>query len=433
MKHLTTTTNATYREINFPALLVGLLCVQPLFVLVFKSWSSGILILAGFTCLVALVISKSQRIDVHETVSMDWSFRIFLLSFSLPFILISFSGFLSNKFNLSTLDSPARFLIAIPIFLLARQVKLDVVKILILGLTLGLILTLVDQEFFPSEHPWSPSRMSNQFADPLSFGYISLTFALVSLASLFHEKSQPFWLMILKGTACCVGFYLSVMTESRTGWFAIPLVLIFLLYVKRKNLTFRSQAFALIFIAIASVVAYSTIEKINSRMNAGVDEFTGYSFQGVAPDTSIGMRITFLRIAYDMVSKRPLTGYGNTQITKPDVPNIVRTYASPYTIAFALSSGFHNEIITNAVQYGLLVAAASLLLFMAPLGIYWQSLKKSSYQKQHAAVVGIVFTLTFFVSSFSTEVFGLKYTTSLYALITALLCAATTRNNSEAS
>jgi len=293
---------STHQQFKHLTLLIGLVCVQPLFVLVIKGWSSGILILAGVTCLIVIVASNLRQFDPQRNVSMGLNFRPFLLSYSLLFVSICVSGLLSNNLDVTELDSPSRFLIAIPIFIWLRHVRVDTTQTLILSVTLGLIVTLVSQTFFPSEHPWHATRMSNQFADPLSFGYITLSFALTSLISLFYAKSQPVWLMTLKGVSCCAGFYMSVLTESRSGWFAVPLVLIFLLLAKRKHLMLREVALYLIIVLGTAIAAYSFIERIHSRISEGINDLSGYSFQGIAPDTSLGLRITFLRIAYDMVS-----------------------------------------------------------------------------------------------------------------------------------
>lgn len=413
--------------------LVGLLCMQPLFVLIIQGWSSGVLILGGLACLMVILTARYQRFDTPKSSQEAWDFYLFLLSFSLLFVLILISSLLRSSFDFSVLDSPVRFLLAIPVFLLVRRIRFDVTQTLTLFMSSGIVVTLIHQLFFPSEHTWHPTRMSTHFVDPLAFGYISLSFALTALVSLICAKQQPVVLMALKIIAFCIGIYMSVMSESRSGWLAIPLVLVFLLYLKRKNLTYKSLAFFLLIGSGAAILTYNSVERIKLRVDTGINELSSYSFQGVAPDTSIGMRITFLRIAVDMVSQRPYSGHGDTQKNKPDIPKNLTNYASPGTIDFAFSSGFHNEIVTHAVQHGFLSAFAALLLFLGPLGIYWQGLKKPSLATQHASAVGIAFTLTYFVSSFSTEVFGLKYTASLYALVTAILCAATTRINSKSS
>lgn len=421
-----TTTPA--RRIHRLTLLAWLLCMQPLFTLIIRGWSSATLVLGGLACLVALIVSRKVLFRaVPGSLSKGWEFHSFLLSNSLLFVCVALLGLVRNDVHPAMLDSPARFLFAIPVFILLRQLRVNITQTLLLCVTLGLLFTLADQTFFPSKNPWSKDRMSSHFADPLAFGYIALSFSMMALTSLVYPERPSRWRALLTVLAICAGIYMSIMTASRTGWLAIPLVVMFLLYLKRKQLNLRTTAISLCLVVAAPIVAFGVSENVRSRVNAAVNDVAGYSFEGIAPDTSVGMRITFLRIASDMIAEQPLTGYGDTQAKKPEVPAIVKTYASPFTIDFALSSGFHNEVVTNAVQYGVPSGVAALLLFLVPLAIYWKNLNNPLPSNRLAAALGIAFCLTYFISSLSTEVFGLKYTASLYGLMTAILCAAATR------
>lgn len=422
-----------HRKIDCLTLLAWFLCMQPLLVLVIKGWSSTILILGGLACLITIAISKKKLVDFVQPTPRGWELNAFLFTNSLPFLLIGMAGLLRNDLHAAQLDSPTRFLLAVPVFLLVRHLRTNIVHVLTIFVALGLLSTLAHQVFFPSPRLWDEMRMSNHFADPLAFGYISLSFALISLTSLGFSQTKELWLVILKIFAFGTGIYMSVMTQSRTGWLAAPLVLAFLLYLKREQLSLRAISISLLFALSGSIATYTISEKIHSRVDYMINELVDYSFQGVAPDTSVGLRITFLRIAFDLIVDQPVLGHGDTQIKQPVIPNVVKSYASPYAIDFALSSGFHNEVITNAVQHGLPVALATFLIFAIPFAIYCRGLRKPISSNNYAAAIGIVFTLTYFISSLSTEVFGLKYTGSLYALVTALLCAATTRDTPEIS
>lgn len=421
-------TLTTARRLDYPTLLTGLLCMQPLFALVVKGWSSGTLLLGGLACLLSLFLyRKSLAPSISGSTTRGWEFHAFWISNCLLFIFVAVSGLLRHDLRISNLDSPARFLLAIPVFILLRQLRVNITQMMTLCVTLALILTLLDQTLFPSKNPWASDRMSNHFADPLAFGYIVLSFSMMALTSLVYSMPRSRWLTLLTVIAFCAGVYMNIMTQSRTGWLAIPLGLGFLLYSKRKNLNTKSTIFILSITAAALLLIYGFSERVRLRIGAAISDITSYSLVGIAPDTSVGMRITFLRIASDMIAERPLIGHGDTQQKRPNVPEIVNSYASPHAINFALSSGFHNEVVTNAVQYGILSGIAALLLFLVPLAIYWKNLHASQTSNQYAAALGIVFTLTYFTSSLSTEVFGLKYTASLYALMTAILCAAATR------
>lgn len=425
-------TTTPHRQFNYLSILAWSLCVQPLFTLVIKGWASGTLLLGGLACLIALIVSRKTLFSAAPDSAKNEGEHAFMAVNSLLFISIALTGLIRKDLHPTSLDSPIRFLLAIPVFIFLRKLRINLTQALLICITLGLLLTLVDQIFFPSKTPWSTNRMSSYFADPLAFGYIALSFSLMALTSLVHAKRQSYGHTLLTVAAICAGVYMNIMTASRTGWLAVPLVIIFLFYLKRKQLNPRTTSIAVGLVVAAAVVAYGISENVRSRVSATANDIVSYSFEGIAPDTSVGMRITFLRMALDMIVEHPLTGYGDTQTKKPEVPAVVKMYASQDAIDFAMASGFHNEIVTSTVQYGLPAGLSALLLFLVPLAIYWKQLKNPHEGSQFAAALGIAFTLTYFVSSLSTEVFGLKYTTSLYALVTAILCAAATRTESSA-
>jgi O-antigen ligase len=124
------------------------------------------------------------------------------------------------------------------------------------------------------------------------------------------------------------------------------------------------------------------------------------------------------------VLEHPLQGSGDTQMNPLTPPPHVHTYATKFASDFALSSGFHNEFVTNGVQSGLLAVLATASLFGVPIFIYWRTLKVGKPIQKNAALAGLAFAITLFVSSLSTEVFGLKYTASFYAMMNAILCGA---------
>lgn len=407
--------------------LIPLLCIQPLFVLTVQSWSSGALVLGGLTSLITIVLLKQQSFDGSP--EKTWQYQAFLLSFSLLFICIGITGLLRQDLHVAHLDSPARFLLAIPIFILIRRSTVDALSILTMAIVIGTLLTLSIQLLPSARQPWDANRMSSHFADPLSFGYITLAFALLALTSIWQTRPHGPKLTVLKGLAFTAGLYMSIQTQSRTGWLAIPVLAAIAIYVNRNRLP--SWRFSIpAFLVITSMFAlYNSSEIVQTRINQTLDDISHYSFEGVAPETSVGLRLTFLRIAADMISQKPVLGYGDTQVTKPEVPVSVKAYASDFAIDFALSAGFHNEIVTTAVQYGLFSALAAALCFLIPLSIYWIGLQSESSTSRQAASLGIAFTLVYMMSSISTEVFGLKYTVSLYAMTTAILCGIVTRDH----
>jgi O-antigen ligase len=265
--------------------------------------------------------------------------------------------------------------------------------------------------------------MATYFADPLVFGYTSLTLGLMSLTSIHLLEKDDIKLVILKLIGFFVGVYLSVESGSRTGWLAIPLVMYIAVY-NRKLLNGKALHFLiLVLIGLLTIGAFSISETVRQRVIMAVNEFINYSWQGMAPETSVGFRMTFLRIATDMFAVSPWAGFGDNGYDLESLPHQIYSYATPESIRLAFNAGFHNEMVSNGVRYGIGGIVSAAMLFIGPMIIFAQQVVNDSIVKRSNALLGLVFTTCFFVSSFSTEVFDLKYMASFYALIVAILCA----------
>lgn len=411
--------------------LIWMLCSQPLFIIVVKNWSNGILIIGGLISLAMLALQRNmgtRRISLPESTRAPLFFTIAFASLATTTLL---AGVSRGHIDWSLLDSPARFLLAIPVFYFIRRSSTEVVHKLVLCVCLGLIFTLGHQMFFPHDRDWSAERMSNHFVDPLAFGYISLSLAFISLCSIHLPHKNSTAMVFLKALAGFIGIYMSVRTASRTGWIALPFVGLCLLYFYNHKIRIKALLGVVALCIAVLISGYQTSQIVKTRVDQTWQDIATYSFRGIAPDTSIGLRVTFVRMAMDMLREHPISGYGNTQKVHPAIPPTVSEYASPFAQGFALSSGFHNEIITNGIQSGIPAMIAVLLIFGVPLWIYIHAFSASDEQVKTAGLLGFVFGLTILISSMSTEVFGLKYTTSYYALMTAFLCGICLRTNKQ--
>lgn len=397
--------------------------LAPLFLVTIRSWSSAVLILGSFLCLLYLLCQKCGLLsDFNANLTFKPVIVFTLLG---PACAIAFSSMLRGKHVWPDYDSASRFLVAIAIFLFAIRERINIAKYLQYTAPSSLTLTLLHQLYFPQPKVWGPYRMSTYFADPLVFGYTSLTLGLISLISinLLTKDSKPMVTFKLLGTT--IGFYLSVMSESRTGWLAVPFVITIWLYQQKRfkdnGTRFNLWAVGLIMVLGLGLLAFSSTG--HQRWTLAFQELLDYSWVGIAPDTSIGRRITFLRIAFDMFRNNPIMGFGDTSNKLISLPPHIFAYAPKESLKIALTSGFHNEIVTNTIRFGIAGMVSTVMLFAIPLGVFVHQLRSASRVQQANSLIGVVFTLCVFISSLSTEVFDLKYMASFYALMIALLCA----------
>jgi O-antigen ligase len=410
-----------FLEKNFSLIL----SFAPLFLLTMRSWSSAFLIIGSILSFIFLLLAKPNTGDSSE-ISKTLE-KLVVITMLVPVCAVAFSSLLRGIHAWADYDTASRFLISIVIFLFAARKRFNIALFLQYTVPLSLIFTLLHQIYFPQPKMWGPDRMSTYFADPLVFGYICLTFSLISLTSIniFTKDSKQVVLFKLLGSA--IGLYLSIMSGSRTGWLAAPIAIAIWLYqqddFKRNNKRLNLLATVL---SVAFIIMIFTLSStVNQRLALALHEVFNYSWIGIAPDTSVGLRITFLRIAFDMFMSNPFIGYGDTSKQLILLPKNIYTYASPESIHIAFTAGFHNEIITNSIRYGLAGLISSSMLFIVPLLVFIHHINSTNKIRRANALIGIVFTICVMISSFSTEVFDLKYTASFYAFTIALLCAST--------
>jgi O-antigen ligase len=381
--------------------------IGPLGLLIVKSWIGGWLF---FQSLLALILTLKSKENLRKYFANKWSILLFT-TFSLPLLAILNSQFLNNSWEWRYYDSPSRFLFAIPLIIYIWQSKIKLQPLFEFTFPLTLIVTFIALPFLP-KLGWGadPSRLATYFVDPLTFGRISLTFGLVSLAFInFKNKSVISNLVLLIGFF--LGLYLSVKSGSRTGWLAAPIVFIFLfvMYVPFKN-KFASLCIALLISITGTLTIYKSSSTVNQRVNLAIHEISSYQLKQLNPDNSVGMRISFFRIGLHYFSERPIAGWGDKGFKENINSPEISFFSSNFTRELALNAGFHNEFITNMVRSGILGLLSSLLLIGTPLIIFWKLLALN----RQLAIAGVTYVVCELISGLSTEIFNLKFTAALY-------------------
>lgn len=419
MSFLPTLSSLRNSEAQSLPLFLGL---APLFLVTLSWWSSAVLILGAFVCLVCLLRAQSKPHVAGLTAASN-HMRLMVVVLFAPVLSIMVSSLLRGSHVWANYDSPSRFWVAIAIFLYLVRQRANMALYLQYTVPIGLLLTLGHQIFFFQPQLWGPDRMATYFADPLVFGYTSLTLGVMSLVSLHSLKKDSWSLVMLKLAGAAAGVYLSVMSGSRTGWLAAPVVM--LIWMFRQKFLRGKLGFAVVFgLVVLVLIGFSALPAmVQQRWMLGLHEALDYPWNGMAPETSVGFRITFLRIALDMFINSPFAGHGDNGYDLLALPVHVYSYASPESLRMAFNAGFHNEMVSNTVRFGLSGLLAAAMLFFVPMVLFFRQSTRGSVVQQANAMMGLVLTICFFVSSLSTEVFDLKYMASFYAVMVSMLCA----------
>jgi O-antigen ligase len=273
-------------------------------------------------------------------------------------------------------------------------------------------------------HPnlfWGASRLSTQALDPLEFGSLSLTFGILSLITIKLHKSNSKLLVLYKLIGFFTGIYLSLASGSRTGWMALPIIGFLWLYFERAKFTYPTRLIsALSFVAII-IFSYLFSTTVQLRTDAAVSEITNYHWNSPNPDTSVGARISFIRMAIFLLEKKPLTGWGDGNFESV-INDPALNFAIIETKTVALKAGFHNDITANMVRSGIWGLIATMALLLIPALFFIRSLRSNNKNKRDLAFIALVFLICQFVSSLSMEIFTLKYSASFYGLMMAIFC-----------
>jgi O-antigen ligase len=404
-----------------------LLCCAPLFVLTVHRWANAVLFLG---CPIALVLLLLLRRDLPVPALAPRERRLscaMVCALAAPLAAALLSAALRGDFESSQFDAPSRFLAAIPIFLFVLRSRASVGSFMQWVLPAGLVLALALLEVAGPDPHW-PTRDTTRIVDPLVFGYLTLSFGLMCLASItpreWRGAGRLGVLVRLAGLA--LGLYLSVRSGSRTGWLAVPIVLAAWLYHHWGRSHPMATVRAVLGALALTLATYLLVPPVAERVDEAVREAADYTWHSIPAETSVGLRITYLRIASDLFAMHPLAGVGDTSRNPPAPPSAF-PYASEMAVSAAFSSAFHNQLVSNAVRNGLggLLATAALLL--VPLAICARGLRRSAAGGGKDVAMGFAFCACMVVSSFSTEIVDLKYAASFYGVMTAVLCAAALR------
>jgi O-antigen ligase len=330
------------------ALTGWLLCSAPLLVVTVHGWSNGVLFVGTLlSCaLLGWVLRDTPGLDPAQR---RWALAL-TLALVAPLAATAIAALLRGQQYWPLYDAPLRFLLAVPVFLFVLRARFDAAAALRWILPLSLALTAASLAVVGSPWLWGPARMHTAVADPLVFGYLSLTFALMCIVAVrpMPGRALLHWRVLVPLLAAAVGIYLSIRSGSRSGWLAIPIVLGIWLHVRLGG--HRLAWVGGIAIALAGgLLAYQLLPAFKGRVDLAVQEITQYSFEGVAPINSVGQRITYLRIAADVLAQHPVAGVGDTAHAPP-APVTAFRYALPGTAHTAFRSGFHNQVVTSAVS-----------------------------------------------------------------------------------
>jgi len=396
------------------------LAISPLFLLTVSGWMTRI---TAVCALFAIYVFFKNKFIIRELAYVNknaFDIKLLSITFALPFIAIFLGQAFRGQFSWAYYDSPLHIMICIFIMWAMLKNSPRVVEFMSYIFPIVTILALANILLHPNLF-WGTTRLSTQAVDPLQFGSLSLTFGLMSLISIKLHPNKSKLLILYKLIGFSTGIYLSILSGSRTGWLALPIIGLLWFYFEQDKFSLRVKSISVIGVIAMIVSSYFLSTTVHQRVKIATQEILNYHWNDQNSDTSVGARISFARIAVFLLEKKPLSGWGDgnfeSLINDPEL-----NFAEMPTKMTALTAGFHNDITANMVRSGIWGLISTLALFFIPAIFFAMNLRSENKKIRDVTLLALIFLTCQFISSLSMEILNLRYSASFYGLTLAIFC-----------
>ena len=397
-----------------------LICLYP--VLALSVNGAGSLLFFIISSL-SLVIFFNDIFILEEKYHFSVFIVFFVVMFVSPVFATLFVQMLDGSFIVRDFDSPIRLALGLPIFLVIRHKKLEADNLIVRNLPIALFVIAIIVFFFP-QMTRGDVRVTLASLDQLTFGYLCLLFALLSLVSIEVVSKKSSWLFCYSVIGTVTGIGLSVLSQSRTGWLSIPIVLLFYFYSVTYKLESKLKIRLIILITLLVTIfaSYSTIGIIKQRINQGFYELSNHTYTSNTDKlTSVGERLNYWLIGFELIKEHPLRGVSHSDLIAQLKQDKFQKIADARTLAGLPYVGFHNEFVTACVNFGISGFVSRILLCIVPLVLIFKTFFVRNYKLNQHALLAITYLSVVIISGFTYDIYCIKRISSLHSLFMATL------------
>jgi len=398
--------------------LAVFLLIYPIATVIVRGGASALLIAASIVSLGACLVAGRHPTSAIALRRSDRWVSVMCVAMASPLVAVALSEAWHGQLHPNAFDTPARFLAAVPLFLLLRRVPVRWLRWGDLSFAIGAIAAMGVCLWSP--HDWGEGRLGSVFLNPIHFGDIAMILGVLSALSIHWWQKDSGAVCVLKIAGLLAGLSASLLTGSRGGWLALPLILALVVIVVGGEKSRRWRLLVLVAAVLGLVGVYLASGMIHDRIQLVWADLAQYA-QG-QKDTSIGIRLQIYEAALTLIPRHWVFGLGAGGFGASLQALVDAGQMTP--MAADLGRGeVHNEMLAYLANYGLVGGLAIVAIHLAPGVLCWRYLKVPATPQRRAALMGLVFALAFFVFGLTVEIYTLKMTASFYAAVIACLAA----------
>ncbi|MDH2915812.1 MAG: O-antigen ligase family protein [Gallionella sp.] len=341
----------------------------------------------------------------------EWTLYVVAMFAMTAAILISQT--FHQSFSARHYDGPARYWLAIPIFLLLRRLNLRAFSTLQFAFPIAAIVG------------WALAKdmgygVTLPMMDKIRYGDSMLLLGSLSLFSLDWLGKDAPYLRTLKWAGFALGLFATFQSGTRGALLAIPVFVAIYLYARGIRLSVKSTLASLVLGVLVIGLAYLSSSTIQHRLHEMAMDVTVYN-QGNR-DTSTGIRWQLYQAAASIIIEHPVFGVGPGGFALQMAPMADAGKITP--MAAELGRGeVHNDILKKTADLGIFGLAAIFAVYLVPFCLFGKASKSKSRQIQRAGILGMVFVSGFMVFGLTAEVLNLTMTIAFYSFTVAVLLA----------
>lgn len=384
----------------------------PTVTLAVRGGASALSMAAAFVSLCAIGVCAAK--DLPRFDRLDRSVVVTFIALASPLVATLLSEMWYRTFIGNLLDAPSRFLLAIPILLGVRRLRIDVLRWADLSFAFGAIASLAILLATPGN---LSTRLAGPFLDSIHYGDIALVLGALSALSLNWWRKDPPGVKALKLIGLAAGVYASILTETRGGWAAIPVVAL-LVYLRGSYRTGARRWLVPLLIVAALVLVGAASSAVRDRIWLVWSDLVQYAHGH--KDTSSGVRLQLYEAAFMILRAHLVFGAGPNGFA--DSMTAFERAGKVSSIAAEYGRGeTHNQLLFYAANYGMIGALAGLALHLVPCVMFIKYMKAPARPVRCAAFMGLTFAVCFLIFGLSVETFDLKMVASFYAAVIGIL------------
>ena len=256
----------------------------------------------------------------------------------------------------------------------------------------GLVLGAIGAAIFAFYQFQVLGLRAHGFLQAIQFGNIALLLGVLCLiralmATGLSILSVSLWLGFIGGLAA------SVWSQTRGGWIALVLILIWILVnASKKWSPLKRRVTSVAFCLCLVLPALSPNGVVQSRIAEAVLETNAFVASG-KQDSSVGARLAMWTLAWRNLASAPLIGHGDSGWIELRDAAIddgrLSTFSSKFT-------HLHNEYLNVAFKRGVIGLALYLGLYLVPMLIFFKPyLQHVSIEVRALAMAGMVIPMMY--------------------------------------